>query len=167
MPFHPPASHFSRICLLLLLLVGAAPASATPPLRDRIVIDEHRGRIFPSECCWMPLPPSERLRAMKRAETNCSAIGGPVGVFEVRDRKLWLIGLHKCSGTVDLRAIYPELAGPALASWLSGSFKVVLDQRCSDSVAGPLDAVEQELQLDQGIVTSVTELSRHQAACAR
>ena len=82
------------LCLVLACLAG--PASATQPLKDQIVVGALKGHIFPSDCCWVPLPPSEGLRAMKRAEfPGCSAIGGPVGMFELRDRKLWLTGLFK------------------------------------------------------------------------
>jgi len=160
--------HFGRICLLLSCFASIAPASATEPLHDQIVVGALSGHIFPSECCWMPLPPSEKLSAMKRAEfVGCSAIGGPVGVFEYRDRKLWLTGLSKCSGEIDHRQVYPELASPAFANWLSGTFTLTLGP-CGYNRQANREAFarRQTITVDKGVVTSTTDQDNDAAYCA-
>jgi hypothetical protein len=158
----------ATLCVMLAC-VAAGPASATEPLKDQIVVGALSGHLFPSECCWVPLPPSEQLRAMKRAEfPGCSAIGGPVGMFELRDRKLWLTGLFKCSGAFDHRQVFPELASPAFANWLSGTFTLALGP-CGYDVRGGGQAYarKQKITVDQGVVTSVTEQDNDAAFCAK
>lgn len=170
MPAHRLCPHLVGLCLCLLALASIAysqPAAATEPLKDQIVVGKLQGHIFPSECCWVPLPPSEQLRAMKRAEfPGCSAIGGPVGTFELKEGKLWLTGLLKCSGAFDHRQIYPELASPAFADWLSGTFTVLLGACGYDPhLNGQAYARKQRITVDQGVVNSVTELGGD-ASCA-
>jgi hypothetical protein len=167
---HRLRSRIIGLCLFLLGLASvaaSAPASATEPLKDQIVVGALGGHIFPSDCCWVPLPPSERLRAMKHAEfPRCSAIGGPVGVFELRDRKLWLTGLFKCSGAFDHREVYPELASPAFASWLSGSFTLALGPCGYDPRTGAeAYARKQRITVEQGVVRSVTEQDNPAGSC--
>jgi hypothetical protein len=163
---HVFRSSIAGLCLVLACL-AALPAAATEPLKDQIVAGALSGHIFPSDCCWVALPPSERLQAMKRAEfPGCTAIGGPVGMFELRDRKLWLTGLFKCSGALDHRTVFPELASPAFASWLSSAFTLALGP-CgyNPRLNGSAYARKQRITVEQGVVTSVTELDNDAAIC--
>lgn len=168
MAIHLLRKHLGRSSLLLSCLASIAPASATEPLHDQIVVGSLSGHIFPSECCWMPLPPSDKLAAMKRAEfPGCSAIGGPVGVFEYRDRKLWLTSLYKCSGAFDHRQVYPALASPAFADWLSGSYTLALGPCGHDPRLGrQAYAHKQKITVVNGVVTAMSQQDDDGAFCA-
>lgn len=119
----------SRLVLLLILLAVTYPTAATKPLLDTIVVGEESGEIVPEECCWVELPRSESLTAAKRSE-RCSAIGGPVGRFELIGDELWLVGLLKCGGELPLSYVYPEMPERIPAVWLSGKYFVNLSPRC-------------------------------------
>ena len=146
---------YKTLALGLPLLLASAIAGATLPLFDKVVIDGKSGNIFPEKCCWMPLPKTEKLIQARRAE-NCSAIGGPVGVFEVADGKLWLTGLSKCAGPLPLKNIYPELRSPAPATWLSGRFTAYTDYQCTSSSSEPVFRTKTVLVVDAGSVASAT-----------
>ncbi|WP_363503838.1 hypothetical protein, partial [Burkholderia sp. LMU1-1-1.1] len=64
-----------KILLLMAIICRGdyRRALATEPLHDQYVVGAETGWIFPSECCWMKLPSSDRLIAMRRAEVGCSA----------------------------------------------------------------------------------------------
>lgn len=111
---------------LATALLAAGPSYATEPLHDQLTHGTSSGYIFPATCCWLDLPPSEALFALKRAE-RCSAIGGPVGSYRYQDDKLWLVELRRCSGAIPLNQVFPDLESPALAVWLSGDFTARLD----------------------------------------
>ena len=114
---------------LLVLLAVTYPSAATRPLLDTIVVGEESGEIVPEECCWVELPKSEILRAAKRSE-RCSAIGGPVGRFELIGEQVWLVGLLRCGGELPLSYAYPEMPDRVPATWLSGKYFVSLTPRC-------------------------------------
>ena len=62
--------------------------------------------------------------------------------------------------------MYPELASPAFASWLSGTFKLALGPCGYDPRAGiEAYASMQRITVEQGVVTSVTELDNNDARC--
>jgi len=164
---HLHACRILRYLLLALVCTGPAmPASATPPLVDRFIVGANAGYIVPSECCSMPVPDSMRLLELKVNEgSQCTAIGGPVGVFEHRDGKLWLTGFETCSRKISLDEIYPEREKPALAEWLSGTFRTRVGIPCRAFGGRPVLALEQELTVSEGIVTSVTEKYLDHSAC--
>ena len=156
------------MCCFLFSIAIAAPSLATEPLHDQFRTGDQTGWIFPSGCCWVKLPPSELLDEMKRKEmAGCSAIGGPVGKFELVDGKLWLTGLMKCSGDVRLHRVYPELDSPAFANWLSGTFKTRVDFLCYDKTVRPIYGLEQVLTVEQGVVTAITETKIDPATCPK
>jgi hypothetical protein len=156
------------LLLALLCIWPAMPASATEPLTDRYIHGANKGFIFPKECCWMPLPESARLLEAKvKGGMQCTAIGGPVGIFEQRSGKLWLTGFATCSGKLPLRDIYPELDSPALAQWLSGTFKTRIGLPCHALGGRPVFALEQELTVSEGVVTAVTERHLDWSACGQ
>ncbi|MGI4719156.1 MAG: hypothetical protein ACRYGO_19540 [Janthinobacterium lividum] len=168
MPTAATTMYLRLACALqfLLCMAIALPASATEPLHDQIVVDARQGTIHPEKCCWVELPFSETLRKMKREEfLRCSAIGGPVGVFELKDRKIWLNKLSRCGGDVALREIYPDMDSPAFAGWLSGSFKTQLGYLCYVKPEGAVYELEQELKVEHGVVTSLSERRRDRSAC--
>lgn len=152
---------------MTLLCTGfALPASATPPLVDRFVLGSNKGHIVPSECCWMPVPESMRLLDLKVNEgSQCSAMGGPVGLFEQKAGKLWLTGFETCGRKIPLDEVYPGLEEPALADWLSGTFKTRLGVPCRAFGDQPVLALEQELTVSEGVVTAVTEKYLNHSAC--
>jgi hypothetical protein len=149
----------------LFCMAAAIPGFATEPLHDQYIVGALEGNIFPSKCCWMELPQSKRLTDM-RMEEPCSAIGGPVGMFKLDGGRLWLTGLYKCSGRVDLHDIYPNLKSPALADWLSGTFSARLGFLCRDKNAQSVYSVEQVLIVEKGVVESLTETRNDISACA-
>ena len=150
----------------LICMAIAETTFATEPLLNQYVDGSRTGRIFPSECCWMKLPPSERLTALKRAELGCSAIGGPVGKFKLESGKLWLTSLFKCSGEVALQDVFPDLTSPALAQWLTGTFTAQVGLACFDKHGKRIDSVKQVLTVEQGVVTSLIETKNDTSACS-
>src|SRR3546814_15829672 len=100
-------------------------------------MDGKTGFLFPDKCCWVKLPSSDKLDAAKLEGTQCSAIGGPVGNFELADGKLLLRSLRACDGDIPLDQIYGEFHGPVVADWVSGKFFVEIDPMCR-SKAGVL-----------------------------
>jgi hypothetical protein len=151
--------------LFVLCLMAAAPVMATEPMTDYFSDGARSGRIFPSACCHVELPDNERIWEIRRRDFHtCSAVGGPVGVFRMEAGKLWLTGLAKCSGEFPLKDMYPGLESPALAAWLTGTFKTVLDPRCHAN-GQTRYAVTQELIVEKGIVTSVRETPNDLTAC--
>ncbi|WP_426197683.1 hypothetical protein [Massilia sp. DWR3-1-1] len=157
----------SKICFFLLCIAIGEKTFATEPLHDQYVAGAESGWIFPSQCCWMKLPPSERLTTMKKAEVGCSAIGGPVGKFKLESGKLWLTGLLKCGGEVSLREVYPDFESPALANWLTGTFKTQVGFLCYDNSVRPIYSVKQVLTIDQGVVTSLSETKNDTSVCSK
>lgn len=156
-----------RTMILLFCMAVAMPGFATEPLHDQYDADGLTGRIFPSECCWLQLPASTRLSEMKKAEQGCSAIGGPVGTFKLDGGKLWLTGLYKCGGPVDLHEVYPDRESPVLADWLNGTFKTQLGFVCYDKQMRQVYQLEQVLTVEGGVVRDVVETSNDVSACTR
>lgn len=157
---------FQHLLLALLCMGPVMPASATQPLADRFILGSNEGFIVPSECCWMPVPDSARLLELNVQEgRQCTAMGGPVGVFEHRAGKLWLTRFETCSREIPLAEIYPEREQPALATWLSGTFKTRVGLPCRAFDGRPVLALEQELAVSEGVVTAVTEKYLDRSAC--
>lgn len=147
-------------------LLAATTAHATEPLRDLVVIDGRNATLAPPECCWVKMPESAKLRAMRKAEmlSGCTAIGGPVGTFELRDRQLLLRNLRTCSGDIPLRDVFPNLPAPAPATWLTGTFNAHLGYVCmKDGLAVP----EKEIVMSvvAGKVVNSTETEHDKTAC--
>ena len=161
------SSQLSTACFFFLSIALGGKAFATEPLHDQYLVGAQSGLIFPSECCWMKLPPSQRLTDMKRAELGCSAIGGPVGKFKLESGKLWLTGLLKCGGDVSLREVYPDLEGPALATWLTGTFNTQVEFLCYENPVRPVYSLQQVLTIEKGIVTSLSETRTDASICQK
>jgi hypothetical protein len=164
-PYRSPRNAFASLLTLVRLLKIAiliastsmlTTAYATEPLFDRISIAEKSGNIFPEKCCWIELPKSERLREVRRAQ-QCSAIGGPVGKFRIEDKQLWLDALRTCGEEMPLDAIYPDMHGPVVASWLSGNFRIQLTFRCPNVREEQYCQSAHVLVLREGQVVSLTE----------
>lgn|GEM_PF-3307841 len=154
-----------RLYVLLVLTAAAAlPAAATHPLLDRIVVDDRQGEVFPEACCWMPMPKSERLRELRRAQ-RCSAIGGPVGRFRLQADQMLLDGFVTCSGDLPLQTVYPDAPTPMPATWLDGRFTIVLTSRCGSGE--PMGGDERiNLRLVQGRVVERTVQPAAETKCA-
>ena len=147
-------------------LLAAPLAHATQPLRDLLVIDGRNATLAPPECCWVKMPESARLRDMRKAEmtAGCTAIGGPVGTFELRDRQLLLRNLRTCSGDIPLRDVFPDLTAPAPATWLTGTFTAHLGFVCmKDGRAVPEKEVV--MSVVAGNVVDSTETEHARSAC--
>lgn len=147
-----------------MILGIPAVCGATEPLSDTLVVDQHSGPFHPQKCCWVELPRTEKLIAAKRAE-RCSAIGGPVGRFRLADDKIWLVGLRRCGADMPLSEIYPELANPAVATWLSGVFFVGLDQICVGPQRKRQYRIFLRLEIEKGVVTKMQREERDEAIC--
>jgi hypothetical protein len=72
----------------------------------------------------------------------------------------------KCSGHVDLQAIYPDMKAPVMAEWLTGTFRTRLDYRCHTQKEQDVYAVTQELVVEKGIVVSLKETRQDLSVCA-
>lgn len=165
------SSRITWIARLLFASVLASlalfPAHATEPLAAIIHIDGEEGAFYPDECCWVEIPRNERLRAAARAE-SCSALGGPVGRFQLWEDHVWLVGLYRCGGDMPLEEIYPEMEGPTLASWLTGRFTARFDRgSCGgDGWLKPVFFTTHHLVIEQGRVVSVETETLDPANCA-
>jgi hypothetical protein len=161
-------SHAHKTLFCVLSMMIAIPGSATQPLLDQYADGARTGHIFPSNCCYVELPSNERIQAMRRNEiTRCSAFGGPVGMFKREAGQLWLTSLYKCGGELALQEMYPGIETPALAKWLTGTFRTRLDFACYDEGVQPVYAVTQTLIVEKGVIKSVTETQSDLAACKK
>ncbi len=145
--------HFLRFGLLFLLSAATFPSEATRPLIDTIVVGEESGEILPEECCWVKLPKTESLTAAKLAE-SCSAIGGPVGRFELIGEQIWLVGLLRCGGEMPLSYVYPDMPARVPATWLNGTYFVNLSPRCF----GPMGAEKNRKHLTLRVAAGVASI---------
>ena len=152
---------FLHFVIFSLLVAAPFPALATRPLIDRIIVGDESGEIFPEKCCWLELPRTGGLIAAKRSEA-CSAIGGPVGRFELVGKQIWLVGLHRCSGDMPLKHVYPEMPDRTPATWLNGRYFVKLSPMCEGDSA--IDRKHLTLEIDGGIAT-ITEQKVAESAC--
>lgn len=150
------------VSTLLALLTTAT--HATEPLHDGLVFQGKSGIIYPVKCCWMELPSSEALTAIRRKEL-CSAIGGPVGNFRLQDGKLWLTELSRCSGTIPLSQVFSDLANPAHAIWVTGAFVGKLNWLCLGNDDRSIFELELSLQIERGVVVSISEYHRDKSKC--
>src|SRR3546814_19671339 len=117
-------------------------------------MDGKTGFLFPDKCCWVKLPSSDKLDAAKLEGTQCSAIGGPVGNFELADGKLLLRSLRACDGDIPLAQIYGEFHGPVVADWVSGKFFVEIDPLCRSKAGVLLHRESQPLIIEAGTIVS-------------
>jgi hypothetical protein len=155
---------FARVALAILIAGAAQSVLATEPLYDQFKYGKDAGFIFPAECCWVKKPPSPKLREIATTE-QCSAIGAPTSELKYEGGKLWLTGLHRCSGTIPLKEVYPEFGEVALAEWLSGTFQGKLNWLCLNKQNRAVFALELTLVVDKGVVTSATEKRNDKSAC--
>lgn len=144
--------HLLQLGILVLLSAVMFPSAATRPLIDTIIVDGESGEIFPEKCCWLKLPKTDSLAAAKRAE-SCSAIGGPVGRFELVDEQIWLIGLLRCGGEMPLSYVYPDMPDRILATWLNGTYFVNLSPRCFGSMGAEKNRRHLTLRVEAGIAS--------------
>lgn len=153
-----------RFSMASLLLALAPATHATQPLADTLVVGKDRGPIHPQNCCWLELPKTQRLVAAKRSEA-CTAIGGPVGRFELIGRQIWLVGLHRCSGEVPLEQIYPEMGRRTHAAWLNGVFFAKLHPLCFTSDGQPVYRTVLRLNVESGVATTLQRTELDESAC--
>lgn len=159
------AVHAAAWMLTSMLLVAAGASQATEPMRDTLQVGERSGRFIPEECCWVDLPRTERLIAARRAQL-CSAIGGPVGRFELRGEEVWLAGLRVCGGEMPLDEIYPEMTGPTPATWLNGRFRIDLDFLCRKwGSTMPVFGTTKHFDIEQGKVVRAETETRDDTEC--
>ncbi len=146
------------LTIFAILLCGTASrALATEPLQDRIWYHSRAGTVHQSGKGALALPPSAKLRAMTSAET-CSATGGPRGVYRYSNGKIWLVGLHRCSGGVGLHEVYPDVRNPPVASWLNGVLVARLGKLlCKAASGAPVHEIEVQIKVTKGAVDSVAE----------
>ncbi|MBV1776862.1 hypothetical protein KSF73_14185 [Burkholderiaceae bacterium DAT-1] len=120
---------FKGISAILL----CASALATEPLQDQFESFDLKGTIFSEASLSMPVPQSSILLTRRR-EDRCSAMGGPVGVFSLRDGALWLVRFRSCgSDEIPLSEIYPDTHDAIKAEWLNGIFTVLAGKQCVEA----------------------------------
>ena len=162
---------FLSIALTVSVLVLLAPkvSHATEPLIDRVEIQGLEGRVHHAKRgVWMDLPHSERLRTMALQE-RCTAIGGPRGKYRIANGQLWLDGLFRCGGDVNLRDVYPDSLGPMLATWVSGELVAELGRFiCHASDGTSVFEKSARITVESGRVTALSyEPPPPTTACAR
>ena len=146
--------------------LGSGAANATQPLQDHIWYQSRAGTMYQAGKGAIALPPSVQLRAMTIGE-SCSAIGGPRGVYRYVDGKLWLAGLHRCSGGIGLSEVYPGMLTPPLADWISGVLVARLGKvLCVSSAGVQIPEFEVHMQVTNGIVYAVEEKAGDARSCA-
>ena len=147
------------------ILLGAAPALATEPLADRIWYHTRAGTVHLAGKGPIALPPSAKLRAMTTAET-CSAVGGPRGVYKYAGGKIWLVGLHRCSGGIGLHEVYPALRNPPVASWISGVLVARLGRfLCVSATGANVHEAQVRMTVNNGTVVALEEASGSVQMC--
>lgn len=153
-----------RVAFFSLTLGFAALCPATEPLTDVLIVGNDSGPFWPEKCCWIDLPKTERLVEARRAE-ECSALGGPVGRFQLEDNKIWLVGLRRCRGDVPLHDIYPELDNPSQATWLNGVLFAKIAPMCITQHGERLYRTTLRLEVKKGVVTHLQREEHAEAAC--
>ncbi len=155
-----------HLTICAIVLFGTASrALATEPLQDRIWYHSRAGTVHESGKGALALPPSEKLRAMAMAET-CSAMGGPRGVYRYSNGRIWLVGLHRCSGGIGLHEVYPDVRTPPVASWLNGVLVARLGNLLCKSASGaPVHEFEVHIKVTNGAVDSVAETLGSEQMC--
>jgi hypothetical protein len=152
--------------LAALMWTAAAPARATEPLPDRIWYQSRAGIVFQPGKGAIALPASDTLRAMMLAE-SCSAMGGPRGVYRYMSGKVWLVGLHRCGGSLGLRDVYPAMLTPPVADWINGVLVARLGKLLCTSAAGvPVPEIEVRFVVENGIVNALEEKTGDLQSCA-
>lgn len=157
---------FRRILVAMMMCGLYATSKASDPLTDMLAVDERIGVFKPEKGYWVGLPRTERLRALARAQM-CTAIGGPVGQFRLREDEIWLVGLYKCGGDVPLQEVYPDAQGPFMAEWLTGTFFVHLDHLCRTVNGENLFGTTLKLELLKGVVQKTEVENQDKSACPR
>lgn len=152
------------VALALSALTVTAHVGATEPLIDGLIYGDAKGYVLPTRCCWLELPASDALTKLRQSE-NCTAIGGPVGQYEYRNRELYLLELRRCSGVVQLHEVFPNLPRPALATWLSGNYVGLLNRLCTDKGGRAVFETEVEMTVVQGVVTQQSEKRNARTQC--
>lgn len=149
-----------------LAVASISTAAATEPLQDRIWYHSRAGTVHQVGKGVLSLPASDRLRAIGIAET-CSAIGGPRGVYRYMSGKLWLVGLHRCSGGIGLRAVYPDMLTPPIATWVNGVVVARLGRFICSSAGGvPVPEMEVTFTIQSGSVVAIVEKAGDARKCA-
>jgi hypothetical protein len=155
------AKNHVKLCLVILnSLFTPIFAYATEPLLDQVQIGGQYGQLRFSERGWLPLPPSEKLHEIRRAE-RCSAFGGPRGIYRLEADHLWLVELYRCRGGIPLGEVYPEVQGPLLAKWITGD--LVMDTGhdiCRSSTRRDyIKAYSIEFKVQSGVLLSLVRRS--------
>jgi hypothetical protein len=146
---------------IVLLATLSRASEATVPLFDRLEVEGQSAMLRDVKGGWLPLPRSERLQELVRAE-RCSAIGGPRGKYRISDGKLWLVGLFRCGGNITLESVYGGTGEPMLAEWISGD--LVSDRGKPLCIrrgffAPPIYERRMMFRVDRGVVTDLRQES--------
>lgn len=156
-------SKITGIVAVSLLVISSA--LATEPLYDQLAFGEKTGPIFEQGVGWLPLPNSEQLQILRR-QGQCSAIGGPRGIYKYEADRLWITGLYKCGGPVALEQAYPEMRAPSLAVWVSGKVVAKLGKIvCRKSSGVWVFESELTLEVERGVVKALSETRNDASAC--
>jgi hypothetical protein len=146
----------NRLAITALLLWTGA-ASATMPQTDRLIYEGKQSTVAMAGQPKLPVPPSERLAALRRRQ-HCSAADGPAANWAVIDSTLYLTHFTDCGSTVPLGAVYEGATSPLVATWLSGELRAGRGPViCFTMEQGAVTETTLTFTVDQGIVTDVEE----------
>ena len=156
------------LTLSVLVLLAPGVSHATEPLADRVEIGGLEGRLRRAGPGWLDLPHSERLRALALQE-RCTAVGGPRGKYRIASGRLWLHGLYRCGGDVNLSDVYPDRRGPMLATWVTGELLAELGRFiCHASDGTSVFEKSMRIVVESGRVTALNdEAASPTTVCAR
>lgn len=153
--------------LLIPLLLGPILANATRPLFDLVEIDGQTGELYPKSGIWIDLPASEGLTEIEKQYPpgSCSAIGGPRGVYAIRDNKLFLTSIRVCGASFELKDVYPQRQTPMLADWVSGELTATTGKVICPSNKGDYFILENlfSIRVERGLVKSMRKLDNGSA----
>jgi hypothetical protein len=153
-------TNFASRTVLAGVMLASAAAMATTPLFDSLEYNGQRVALHEVGKGWLDMPRSPKVRELVLNE-RCSAIGGPRGRYRIEGGKLWLTGLHVCSGDVSLAYAYGK-ADPIEAVWVTGQLRADAGEPLCVPRNYPSYAVLERriiLQVEAGAVTSSKEES--------
>lgn len=151
-------------------LLSVTPISmATEPQHDHILVNGQEGLFMPTECCWVPLPETDRIRQLRQEamKNRCSALGGPVSTYELKNDKLLLRELTTCGRVIPFQAAFPKLNAPVEAVWLSGKFSIHLTRICNDREGVNVYRTNVTLSVVKGEIVSSMVQTDDESSCER
>ncbi|MBK9236290.1 MAG: hypothetical protein IPO19_09675 [Rhodoferax sp.] len=155
------------LAVTVVVALTASLSLATPPLMDQLEYESESTSVSVRSGTWMTLPRSQRVNELRLAEvTRCSAIGGPVGRWRIRENRLWLVGLHTCGEKHSLESVYGISGDAVFADWITADLVTHRGKAlCGDSYIGIVWERDVTLKIEIGVLKEVVEVSNANHPC--